>query len=255
MFLCRRIVLVGLASVVLSSVFAGNDGSQKAFAAFLNLGFESATVIPAHIQISQLPAAEALPYWTGNNYVSNCVVYDTTPLDSVGVCLEDAANPYGGWKFMYPIEGNYSLWLNNQTYVVGNPDTFPCAAWISQTATVPSYARSLMFASDCNGQLLTVSLNGTVVPARLYSRGSLDANNREIDTYIADVTTFANQSAALQFTCGYGVPAPNGFVGGNASLDSVRFSSTIVAEPSTIALALVAGAGLLARRRWRLVRS
>jgi hypothetical protein len=90
----------------------------------------------------------------------------------------------------------------------------------------------------------TLLLNGTVIPTSVYSVGdTVNPGAGPVDTYIGDIRAFAGQhSVELRFESNSGWN----------TLDGIRFSTTVVPEPSTLALltiaALVALAPLARRR-------
>ncbi len=235
---CRVRWSLWLAAVAALVAVRGPVEPRCAFGApFQNLGFEEAVVgTPSNFQ---LPASDALPGWTTNNFDSGCVGYDALPLDSVGVCLMDALTPYPGWpRIMYPLQGSYSVWLRKGLGPEG-PDMVE--AWISQTGDVPTTANSLLFTTEQYLDDLTVSLNGIEIPMSLYSsRPEINQNHGAVETFVGDIRLFAGQSnVELCIT-------------GDGSLDNIRFSSLVVPEPSTLIPLVVAAFVTLAhivRRR------
>jgi hypothetical protein len=207
-----------------------------AAAPFSNLDFESAVIgTPvAH----ELPTSQALPHWTVQPANGGMVGYDSMALDGADVSLQDGLTPYGAFpRVMYPLSGSYSVLLQSGQDGFGHPTT----SWISQSGDVPSDANSILFIGD-NGAP-TLSLNGTVIPTSVYSVGqTVNSLNGPVDTYIGDIRAFSGQqNVLLKFeSAGYN------------TLDDIQFSSTVVPEPSTLALltiaALVALAPIVRRR-------
>ena len=207
-------------------------------APFRNLDFESAVIgVPVGFQ---LPASQALPDWTTDSFdaASGYTTYDMETAGSTAVSVQDGLTPYpppGGNPVMYPLQGRYSIMLQN-----GTLDGFsPQNAWISQTGDLPSSACSIMFSTDwMSGANLVVSLNGITIPTSLYSVGPVvNANYGPVQTYIGDVSGFAGQQdVMLQFeTLSTGSP-----YAGMADLDGIQFATIIVPEPSSLIL-IVAG--------------
>ncbi len=197
--------------------------AKAAAGPFQNLDFESAVIgVPVNYE---LPATQAMPGWTTNNFDSGYIGYDALPLDSVGVSIMDALAPYPGWpRIMYPLQGSYSAWLHNGS----GPDGVEVQAWISQTGDIPSTANSLRFTTEQYFDDLTVSLNGIEIPMSLYSSSpEINQNHGAVETFIGDIRQFTGQSnVELCIT-------------GDGTLDNIKFSPLVVPEPSTLALIVI----------------
>ncbi|MGH7866435.1 MAG: hypothetical protein ACREP9_02120 [Candidatus Dormibacteraceae bacterium] len=115
------------------------------------------------------------------------------------------------------LHGSYSVVIQN--YGSGEGPT------LSQTATVPSGAKSLGFLVDQRYGAVAVSFNGVNIPLIPFFGGTLLAG---------DVTRFAGQTAQLTFTAT-----------GSASFDFIQFSTASVPEPSASALAAFGAAVVL----------
>ena len=93
-------------------LFVGKAETRAA--AFQNLGFESAVIgTPVNYE---LPASQALPHWTSNNYYNSqagyqTVVYDTIALSSVCVSIHDGRS--GNVGDFNPLQGSYSVMLQD----------------------------------------------------------------------------------------------------------------------------------------------
>jgi hypothetical protein len=227
-------VLAGFAAAVLCC------HGQATATPFQNLDFESAfesSVVPSTPTL--VPASEALPDWTNNNYDPGYVFYDSMSLGSVAITIHDGLH-IGGGDF-YPIQGQYTVLLQGQWG--GTP-----AAYISQVGVIPATANSLLFMSDLDGNDLTVSLNGTVIPMSVYSVGStVNPNYGPIITYIGDIRAFSGQqNVTMQFT------TTTNNLDNFADLDNIQFSATVVPEPSSlmlVAIGLLLLAGYSCHRR------
>ena len=80
----------------------------------------------------------------------------------------------------------------------GYGSTWDC--WLAQTGDVPAGVNSLLFESDWqDGGPLTVSLNGVQLATSVFSSGPT-VNSEPIETYIANVSAFADQdNVTLEF--------------------------------------------------------
>ena len=171
-------------------------------APFQNLDFESAVIgTPVNYQ---LPASQALPYWTIETYHPGYVLYDTVAVGSTAISVQDGLSPYqpGGSPFMYPLEGNFSIMLQDGSIPDGIGGLRPQDPWISQTGDIPANASSIMFSTDLLSLAnVVVSLNGTPIPTSLYSVAPvINANYGPVETYIGDVSAFSGQqNVVLRF--------------------------------------------------------
>ena len=202
-------------------------------AAFQNLGFESPTFVPVPSPYTgSVEPVLALPGWTayaGTNLVPY-VLAGNLFLDSTGASL--FAGSLGG--FPAPVEGNFVLLLQggvHPPWLPGGPpssfDRMPMI--ISQTALVPSTARTLTFWSSGPG--VSVSMNGQNLPILLLSTGPANYN-----FYGIDISSFAGTTAELRFTEN---PPPQSAPTdiNNALLDGIAFSPTPIPEPDAMTIA------------------
>ena len=219
-----RSIILTLAAIAILSI-----GLPEAEATpFRNLDFEEA-VISQSPPAFAVPASEALPFWTCNNYWPGYVIYDEMALDGTFISVHDSQS-----QFVHPIEGNYSVMLQSDVSFIP-PNTYTMVnAFIAQTGDIPGDAKWLRFQSYGNYDLLVVSLNGVAIPM---SEISADG---DVKTFAGDISAFANTTAELRFELlkpSYEFP----FV----VLDGIS-----VPEPSTFAL-LGIGATSLLLNTWR----
>ncbi len=128
---CREKLLRGLIACVGAVVIAFSCQAQAPAAPFQNLDFESAVIgTPVNFE---LPASQALPDWTNDHFHTGYVAYDTVAVGSVAISVQDSRTPYGSGPYLYPLQGQYSVMLQNGYGAGGIQD-----AWISQTGDVPS---------------------------------------------------------------------------------------------------------------------
>jgi hypothetical protein len=190
---------------------------------FHNLGFEEA-VIDNPVN-NQVPASDALPFWTSNGFFGDYILYDAVSYGTVCTSIQDASG------YLKPLTGYYSVIL--QEGYSGGGVIDDC---ISQIGDVPPNAKSLMFCSDWMtfSYSLKVSLNGTVIPFSLYSVGdTVNPSNGPVKTYACDITAFTGMAnVELRFTA-------TGWLS-EVDLDAIKFSPISVPEPSALVLFVVA---------------
>ncbi len=211
-------------------------GMSPGFAqGFVNLDFESAIikVDPSGGYSWSVYANRAIPGWTA--YIGgtpiNDIWYNDVPLGAPEVTLQGTNNILG----RPVIQGNYFVMLWGAFNYPTNGDG---TVAIGQTGQIPVSAQSLVFWGYVGG--LQVTFNGQ--PLNFLGIGS--TNNYTI--YAANISAYAGQTGKLLFSD----PYYTGTQGGPASIDNIQFSSSIVPEPSELALAAV-GTWLLASRRWK----
>ncbi len=224
--LTRRFPFYPLAIIV--AVAVALCGPEAAVGApFHNLGFESAVIgTPVNFE---LPASQALPYWTASYGNPGYVLYDTVSTGVPAVSIQDGLTPYGLPLIMEPIQGSYSVFIQ----AGDDPDG---DAWIAQTGDIPGNAQSLMYMTEANFSNLVVSLNGTDIPMSLYSVGAvINSYHGAVETFIGDIRAFSGQQ---DVTLKFDVSHP-GYGDQPATLDGIQFSPTIVPEPSTLALIVI----------------
>jgi hypothetical protein len=178
-----------------------------------NLNFESPMPPLARDAEFMVPITNALPGWTGyigGNQVSR-VVYNAIALDSAAISLHDTGSS------LSPLQGSYSVYLQGGRFSGES-------AAIGQTGQINPLARSLIFFAQSRS--LDVTFAG-----QLISYFELSQTNNYI-TFGADITSFAGQTGELRFTAANSA----------GLLDAIRFTTTVVPEPSPLALS---GIGVL----------
>ncbi len=220
--------------------FAGVLSAQRSPAqgAFQNLDFEAANVT-GYAPGDYIPVSAALPGWSpfyssglyGTQYVSQ-VVYDVVSIGGPVVSLYDT-----NFSVNYVPQGRYSAVL----YAGGSVPLY--SAGISQTGLIPAGTRSLQFDTWWVHEAITLSVNGQAL--NWFPLNS----HPNYTVYGADISQFAGQVVELAFT--EPPPAP-GLQPSWAVLDGIRFSESVIPEPSTLVLAGFGFAALVAvwlRRR------
>lgn len=215
--------LVGLAAVPIPGQSQG----------FYNLNFESAKIIPIVDNIYYpyaITSSNAMPGWivTGYGYTDlvTSITYNAPALGSSWVNLW-ATNGQ-------QISGKYSVLLQ------GGIGT---GASISQTATLPLSAYSILFEAQPGYGLLELSLGGQILPFSPVGNGS------NYTLYGANIpSAMYGQTEKLMFSAiGY-----NGGGGvNNWNIDNIQFSSSSVPEPGVWGLAGVGALAIGLRRRHR----
>jgi len=220
-----------LSVIIALWAFAGDCSSA---ADFQNLDFEQAQIQPAPGPPPQsIDAAAALPSWTvhysDNTPVTVIYLYPQEPLDYTFVSLIGPSYS--------PIQGSYSVELSA---AFG-----PQPSSISQIGDVPATARSIKLLMRAYQGRPVITLNGTPINLLPPSDGS-----GSTITMVGDVTPFAGTTAELKISCataGFQFPKDENIF----ALDSISFSTAIVAEPSTAILTVIAAPFLLLiRRMW-----
>jgi hypothetical protein len=208
-------------------------GSAHAQGSFINLDFESASLVPVPGDpYGRVQLSSALPGWTG------CVdgtrevraLYDNKFLDSSGIGLMDTGYASG----FYVRQGSYAVLLQAGVRL-GTTDQ-PADVTLSQTGVVPDGSQSLLFdALFSYGRPPTsfaVKLGGqalSLVPL---------SNKGNFTLYGADIHTLAGQTAELNFTLFSGIPHIDS---ASLAVDSIRFSTQPIPEPGVPGLLILGG--------------
>jgi hypothetical protein len=210
-------------------------GTAVESAPFQNLGFDTydtnSSLLPGwHINnpIFNVPPNTSQGTFIGVNQVTIGLNYHT---------LYDG-NIVPGVGYAFPAFGKYSLAF--VPGIDGNGVYTPYS--LSQTGDIPADAMSIHFLDF--GAPFELRINGSLVPLIYdYPPSELKRDPRTPVNVNGDVSMFAGQSAALDFTTvldrAYDI---NG-------IDEISFSPQIAPEPSTWVLLGLGGLGLLARRK------
>jgi hypothetical protein len=215
---------------------------------FQNLDFENANpVVPNPLYPDEVTPASALPGWSGS--INSLAVTQVLLNDyTLGDASIDIFGP--GWNFPNPgiIAGNYTVMLQ----AGANPQGGGAGvnASISQNGTIPAGAISLEFKawSMIPDASFSVSFAGNSLSPVGLSFGT-SPSGQGYEVYGADISSYAGQSGELEFTDVFDDQGLNGI-----ELDDISFSTAAVTpEPNTLALAVLGGLALAARR-WRKMR-
>jgi len=219
-----------ICSVGFSLVLIGGASGQG----FVNLDFESATLVPVGNEAVQFP--QAFPGWTVSILGSPiaAALYNNMFLDSAGICLIDTKGALADTV----IDGLYTALLESG---LAYPSNVAVASDItlSQTGLVPLGTQSLQFKAkpgfDLSGRF-AVTLGGQSLSLTTLGSGTNYA------LYAANVSQWAGQTAQLSFTVFGEIPHVNDE---GLFLDDIQFSpeSVSVVPPVTLS-ATTAGANL-----------
>jgi len=199
---------------------------------FINLNFEH-PVLPLTSDGFGIPTTNGIPGWTAyftdtsGTYINPNIFYDTRAIDGAAVSLHDTNS-----DSLQPLQGQFSLLLQGSS-----PFFPPASASIGQTGRIPLNALSITFYLSLDSSF-QVSFNGQNISLLQLSSTS------NYGIMGGDISAFAGQTGQLLFTA-----LPNVGYGG---LDNIRFSSSSIPEPSSLALGAL-GALLFGFRRRRIV--
>ena len=215
--------------VIYSLLLCLNLTSALWAGSFTNLNFESAKLVPIPGDpYSRVSFSAALPGWIGFSGTNqlDAAFYDNIFLDGTAAGIMDSSfHGFGG-----RILGNYTAFL--EAGLSSFPDSGSADASLAQTGLVPSGTKSLSFFADSFGPF-SVSLGGSNL-----NLISFPVANQNYSLYEADTSSYAGQTAQLQFTVFAQTPY-------NAqlhwlTLDSIQFSTQAIPEPGTFALTAAA---------------
>jgi hypothetical protein len=186
-------------------IFGGATGLESGFALypapiislkpFVNLDFESATLLPVGVSGQTVQLAAGFPGWTVsiNSPIDSNALYNNMYLDSAGIGIVDTNAQLLATAV---IGGRYTAFL--QSGLGYTPaGAVVSDTTLSQTGLVPPYVQSLQFKAktffDPSGRF-AVGLGGQILPLRTLAT----ATNYTL--YGADVSPWAGQLAQLSFT-------------------------------------------------------
>jgi len=209
---------------------------------FQNLDFEAAAVSQAQPP-GLVSASEALPGWAV--YISTNqqtqVGFNYPAIGSTWVSLL-GSNGVPGLPGYRSIEGGFSVLFQGGVIAAPGGGLYPAPSSLRQTGLVPVGSQSIQFKAqpDIVGTF-KVSLDGVIIP--FFAVSSLSGYT----AYGGDVSAFGGRTVELEF-------ALSGGPGSEYSIwnfDSIQFSTSVVPEPSVLALTAL-GAFLIAVRRLKL---
>ena len=216
-------------SVVFSLVLISRASAQS----FLNLDFESATLVPVGTTSQYVQFAPAFPGWTASivSPFNTNALYDNAYLDSAGISIIDSkAQSLAGAV----IDGVYTALLQSGLGYTTN-GAIVSDTTLSQTGLVPSDAKSLQFKAAASGKF-AVTLGGQALSLAILGGGT------NFTLYGANVGQWAGQTAQLGFTIFGDRPHVNDE---GLLLDDIQFSPQSVAVgPPTILSASISGANI-----------
>jgi hypothetical protein len=211
---------------------------------FQNLNFESATLAPTTGSGGDVAIGAALPGWNGSiggapvsEVLQNNYTLGEASIDIFGPNYASVGQGFGFGQGV--IDGNYTVFL--QAF---NPSQGNVAIW--QNGTIPANAESVQFKAWSYGEGATFSVSfagNTLSPVEISSV----ANDTGIPVieYGANIGAYAGQTGELEFTANYGNQGASW-----SEFDDITFSNvSVTPEPNTLALIVMGGLALAARRR------
>jgi len=217
--------------------------SAQAQQTFQNLNFEAGNLSNPTGYPPQVPISQGMPGWSasiGGGAVTEILVDES----SAGTAIISVEGPGVNEVGIGPLDGNYSVYL----YSGFEPQNESVGVDVSlfQTGMVPSNAESLEFSAWGLFPNFAVSFAGTELsPVILSSAQSPSGQTYEV--YGVSIAPYAGQTGELDFTALFN----NGINHGDIELDDITFSTAAVTpEPNTLALVVMGGLALAARR-WR----
>ncbi|HZR16311.1 MAG TPA: hypothetical protein VFE51_03210 [Verrucomicrobiae bacterium] len=195
---------------------------------FVNLDFESATLVPVGAPSGYVQFNQAFPGWTATIVapLNTNALYDNMNLDSAGISIIDAkAQLLGGAV----IDGLHTALLQSGLGYTSNGAVVTDTT-LSQTGLVPLDTQSLQFKAktlfDSSGKF-AVTLGGQTLSITTLGSGT------NYTLYGANVSQWAGQTAQLSFTVFGEKPHVNDE---GLFLDDIQFSSQSVSVAPPISL-------------------
>ena len=211
---CASIIALGNVATSIADEFQNLD---------FDLAFQSTPVPRASTLVAD---SAGLPWWTNNDVYAGYVAYDTMSLGSVAVSIHDGLHIASG--DFYPLEGRYSVMLQNGAHDVGQSGT----AFIAQTGDIPDWAESISFLGEAAYGAPTLLLNGSVIPTTVVDQWPDRNATGPVEVFAADIRAFTGkQNVELRFQST-----------GMNTLDDIEFSPDVVPEPCTLALLVIGAA-------------
>jgi hypothetical protein len=240
--------LFGVCSVALVAAFPAQGQT-----AFQDLDFESATLSPAPVDSSTptyVSISSALPGWSasiGNATVTQ-VVQNNSTFGQASVDIFGPNYPSIGTGLGMgagTIDGNYTVYLQSGANPQGGSVGVNTSIW--QTGTIPANSKSLLFDAWSFNQTATfsVSFGGNSLSPVVISSVPTQPGIAPVNVYGVNIAPYAGQTGVLEFTSVF-----NNQGASWTEFDDITFSPTAMPEPGTLALVIMGGLALAARR-WR----
>jgi hypothetical protein len=187
---------------------------------FQDLNFEDANIVPISGEPFAVTVANALPGWTVDygSVQQTQIFYNDPAVGSTQVTLY--AEGYPGFPGTV-LDGTFSLLLQG-----GEVNGVPASASISQLGQIPFGTQSLLF-ENYAGSLQPPEVFIGNDELSLFPVGS----GPNYTLYGGNIFAWAGQTEQLTFTS----PA------GNFTIDDISFSTSVVPEPSPLALTAIGG--------------
>ena len=206
-------------------------------AAFTNLNFESASIVPvASSWQCSVDVAAALPGWSvfWQTRKAPFVSYDGMWLDSSGVSILDTNAPCGNPYQIYlrrAFQGNFTVALQGGFSLTNYPERQ--SASVAQTGLIPACADTLRFDASLEqisgtNAPFSVSVGGENLPFHVL------VTHSSYNEYGADVSRFAGQTKEIRFTA---YPKLWSLPINDVYLDDIRFTGPPTPVPFTYTVA------------------